>query len=267
MTIAEMYGKLAPCKGMEDLLTSDVFGTFRYLEPNQGLIPFLQRAIDFEGGKQPGFLYEIEEAEFLFWPRTTGLNREPDLLIILKRKDGSSVSIVVEAKYHAGKSNICRANKSWVATKVSSNSNAVHHDGDQLAELYKELKEGKINFKHSNMKELFFARNTERYLFYVTAHYAKPKKDIDETLGILKNHSYSYGKEDFSKFYWLNWQEVIPSLEGVLQRNSPAIPRHERNQMEDLVALMKYKGLVYFTGYGNIHIDPVCERECFYWSC
>ena len=47
MTIAEVHGKLSPYKRMEDLLTSDVFSTFRYLDVNNGLVPFLQKAINF----------------------------------------------------------------------------------------------------------------------------------------------------------------------------------------------------------------------------
>lgn len=43
MTIAEIHGKLSSYEHMEDLLTSDVFSTFKYLEVNNGLIPFLKR--------------------------------------------------------------------------------------------------------------------------------------------------------------------------------------------------------------------------------
>ncbi len=43
MTIAEIHGKLPPYEQMEDLLTSDVFSTFKYLGVNNGLIQFLKK--------------------------------------------------------------------------------------------------------------------------------------------------------------------------------------------------------------------------------
>lgn len=46
MTIAEVHGKLANVENKEDLLTSDVFSTFRYLPVNLGMIPFLKQSIN-----------------------------------------------------------------------------------------------------------------------------------------------------------------------------------------------------------------------------
>lgn len=37
MSIAEIHGKLSPYERMEDLLTFDLFSTFRYLSLNKGL--------------------------------------------------------------------------------------------------------------------------------------------------------------------------------------------------------------------------------------
>ena len=82
MTIAELHGKLSAYEHMEDLLTSDVFSTFKYMDPNLALVAFLQKGICFTGQHSPVFLEDIVEAEYLFWPKTTSLNREPDILII-----------------------------------------------------------------------------------------------------------------------------------------------------------------------------------------
>ena len=51
MTIAEIHGKLPEYEGMEDLLTSDVFSTFKYLPLELAFIPFLQRAVNFYTGE------------------------------------------------------------------------------------------------------------------------------------------------------------------------------------------------------------------------
>ncbi|BAD76014.1 hypothetical protein GK1729 [Geobacillus kaustophilus HTA426] len=47
MTITEIHGKLPEYEGMEDLLTSDVFSTFKYLPLELAFIPFLKRAVNY----------------------------------------------------------------------------------------------------------------------------------------------------------------------------------------------------------------------------
>lgn len=181
MTIAELHGKLSPYERMEDLLTSDVFSTFKYLEPDNGLVPFLKKAISFIDKTHPKFLLDIKEANYVFWPKTTHLNREPDVLIVLTKKDKSTISILIEAKYTSGKSNLIREKEEGVGKL-----NLDHLDGDQLAELYKELQEGNIHIENQKTRDKFIKSEGNRYLFYVTSHYDLPKQDIDETLKILK---------------------------------------------------------------------------------
>jgi hypothetical protein len=262
MTISELCGKLTPYERMEDLLTSDVFGTYRYLEPKQGLVPFLLRAVGFQHDNRPDFLNDVAEAEFIFWPRTTKLNREPDLLIVLTRVDGSCVSLLVEAKYRSGKSNINSREIEEVQESLSIQNNG-HHDGDQLAESYKELREGNIKFRDNHEAEKKFLSSVgERYLFYVTAHFARPREDIEETFEILKK--YGYRDEDLNKFYWLNWQEAIPAAEEVLQKDNLVSSRPVRNLIEDLIALLKRKGFN-FSGYSNLCFN-LSFYDCYFWK-
>ena len=179
MTIAEIHGKLSPYERMEDLLTSDVFSTFKYLHPDNGLVPFLKHAKRATDSSIPDFLSNVVQADYLFWPRTTKLNREPDVLIILTNKDGSTISILVEAKYMSGKSNIKRK---------ESIDYIDHFDGDQLAELYKELQEGNIYIENQIIREKFHKSKDNRYLFYITAHHVFPNKDFEETFSIMKKY-------------------------------------------------------------------------------
>lgn len=182
MTIAEIHGKLSPYENMEDLLTSDVFSTFRYLDVNKGLIPFLKKGINFDDQTNPDFLCNIVEADYVFWPRTTYLNREADVLIILTKKDGSTISILIEAKYQSGKSNINRDDES-----INEENNVLEHlDGDQLGELFKELQQGKIFIGNQTLKDKFIRSKENRFLFFVTAHYSSPRKEIDETFSVLE---------------------------------------------------------------------------------
>ena len=257
MTIAEIHGKLSPYEHMEDLLTSDVFSTFRYLHPNQGLIPFLKKAIRFVDRKLPSFLEDIVEADYLFWPRTTKLNREPDVLILLTKRDGSTISILIEAKYTSGKHNLDRGEE------VPNSENKEHIDGDQLAELYKELQEGNIHINHKILREKFMNSEGNRYLFYVTAHYAFPLKDMEETWNALKKKQ--YGNQTYNEFYWVNWMKVLDIIDEVNEKETWTIAPTMRFLLTDLRDLLFRKGLVSFHGFGPLQIH-LSEPEFYFWE-
>ena len=93
---------------------------------------------------------QIEAADYVFWPRTTHLNREPDLLIILTKKDGNTISILIEAKYLSGKSNLYREKENAL--------HLYHLEDDQLAELYKELKAGNIYIVNRMIRDQHYVR-------------------------------------------------------------------------------------------------------------
>lgn len=191
MTIAEIHGKLRPYENLEDLLTSDVFGTFKYLHPNEALVPFFERAVCFNDFSLPKFLNDIVSAMYFFWPKSMDF-LEPDLIIILTREDGSKLGINVECKYHAEKHNMEVDNL--------NEPESPRITGDQLVDQYLQLK--KCRYKGELGDNL---RNTgEKYLFYVTAHYAPPIEHIDETIQRLKEDP-----DDQKNFYWVSWREIM----------------------------------------------------------
>ncbi len=72
MTIAEIRGKISSIgsnlnERMEDLLTSDVFGAFKYLPPHLGLLDFINTAINKD--KKP-FTLSVKpiRINWAFWP-------------------------------------------------------------------------------------------------------------------------------------------------------------------------------------------------------
>lgn len=106
MAIAELHGKHLE----EDLLTSDVFGAFKYLPPSLGLLPFLAKAKPFVEDAAP-LSCDAGDASYYFWPRAG--RREPDLLILLKPTTlgaanalGPPSALIVEVKYHSPKHNL-----------------------------------------------------------------------------------------------------------------------------------------------------------------
>lgn len=255
MTIAEIHGKLSPYERMEDLLTSDVFSTFKYLNPNQGLIPFLKRAIKVIDKTNPLFLLDIVEAEYVFWPRTTKLNREPDLLIILTKEDGTTISILIEAKYTSGKSNIFRDKE--------KTDDLDHFDGDQLAELYKELQEGNLQISNRRIKEKFIKSNGKRYLFYTTAHHTIPKKDFEETFKILKKKKYDNQTGEY--FYWINWMCITDVIDETNAKENWSNAPTMQYLLNDLKELLCRKGLIPFYGFSNLQFKCNCPKF-FFWE-
>ncbi|MFZ4441741.1 MAG: hypothetical protein ACOYOS_25320, partial [Syntrophales bacterium] len=142
MTIAEIHGKLRHFESMEDLLTSDVFGTFKYCNPHEGLIPFLKQAVTFDGSTAGlAFLNDVKSAEYFFWPRSKS-RREPDVIIILKLQNGEDVAINIEAKYFSGKHNIGVDDIDELDDKsVYESEEMKYHAGDQLVDQFWALKE------------------------------------------------------------------------------------------------------------------------------
>ncbi len=69
---ALIKGKLTRSEeNMEDLLTSNVFGIFKYLTPSEVLLPFIGEAIDLRGKHLADHLPQVESAEYKFWPWLT----------------------------------------------------------------------------------------------------------------------------------------------------------------------------------------------------
>ena len=101
---------------IEDVLTADVFGAYRYLPLKYGLIPFLSHARDERRLTLSEFLANhaislesLNYARILFWPRLEDQS-EPDLLILLGTgPDGLQVALMVEAKFYSSQHEIEKA--------------------------------------------------------------------------------------------------------------------------------------------------------------
>ena len=117
MIPALLRGKLSrQQENMEDILTSSVFGTLRYLPPESGLFPFLRCARMLDGGAFDALEFGSGAVvEYEFWPhlheRVPGgrgdercIPCEPDLLLTIKPADGRLIYILIEAKFRSGKS-------------------------------------------------------------------------------------------------------------------------------------------------------------------
>ena len=108
MYIAQIENKLTrQDERMEDLLTSNVFGLWRYISANFGLLQFLRTSQDVDGN--PIYLpLDDCKATLDFWPwlkeYSDAKGAEPDVLVSLVYPSGEKLLILIEAKYLSGKS-------------------------------------------------------------------------------------------------------------------------------------------------------------------
>lgn len=262
MTIAELHGKISS-KGtnahdrLEDLLTSDVFGTFLYSERWDVLSEWLGKASN-EAGERlasvfPG-LFPLQEVAMKFWP--TSLPREPDVVLTLTGEDGNQYGLCVEAKYKSGKSNVTvEATRNGLEDDDESEEPEVP-SGDQLLDQWRQLQAG---------RPYGWAPETRanRALLFVTAHACLPHFAFEETFE-------AGGSTDAlqQRLFWLSWQELYVVLKTRAEDFEVATGR--RRMLGDLHSLLERKRLRPFRGYEGIlesmeDLQGVRPRAGVFW--
>ena len=225
MTIAELHGKLSPGRPdrcnerMEDLLTSDVFGTMKYVGWENGFLDWLRSSFhplhsELSGADYIAANSAIEKISYHFWPILKN-GREPDLLLEVLCKDGEIDVIMIEAKYHSGPSDF--ELQPDIETPLTGNQIA-----DQINGFPDTWRRKSVRLKIH---------------IYLTSHFICPKDIYLETLPRIKNESVRY--------FWLNWQ----SLEPFLVNTQGESDEGKINMMLDLRSLLRRKKLINFDGF------------------
>jgi hypothetical protein len=247
MTIAELHGKLAPKRTggfyerMEDLLTSDVFGTMKYAGWEAGFLNWLRSATaPMENFRTASLILpkdeEISFAEYRFWP-TLKSGREPDLLIAIHQKSSKLALIIIEAKYLSGPSNIEMDGEFTVAGLT----------GDQIAD--------QINDFPDTLNESSRSAISARIHIYLTAHHSCPMETFQDSNKNIRRKDVSY--------FWLNWQALTSFLDSEL----PRLDEKPKLLVQDLIDLLKRKDLVPFRGFRISAFDfPVECPGCGFWK-
>lgn len=231
MTIAEVRGKISETgsnlsERMEDLLTSDVFGCFRYIPPELGLKPFLETA---QSPNAQSIYYpaEVVRVRYSFWPwlKIRGCNScEPDLVIGVETKQGIHV-YMIEAKYYSG---------------LSSDSDDSDSPNDQLA---RELD----NLDHVSFHDFAWPPNLNilsRNLIFITKDMKIPSTLIANSLEEYTNKQCNDGD-----IFWTSWR-FLPNLIQKKMDEVSEVPYQA--VLQDMLSLLKKKGLEMFHG-----IQPV----------
>jgi len=244
MTIAEIRGKISSSGNnlndrMEDLLTSNVFGTFRYLPLHLGLLDFISTAIN-RDKKSLNLSVKPIRANWSFWPYLQipgAKNCEPDVLIGLEDNHGNIHIVMIEAKYLSGK---------------SSEEDESEQPNDQLArELHnlRILKPEDITWAESkNIKE--------RTLVYITQDAGIPISEISQSL-----KEYHQKRHDNPEIFWTSWRFLPQLVESIIRK---AENEYQTAILQDLLELLIKKHLTMFHGMVPISFTLKPQNFMFY---
>ena len=214
MLMALLRGKLSrDQENMEDIHTSNVFGTFKYLPPQDGLLSFLGNAALPNEEMPLALLPEHTEVKYEFWPWLEEPDCErcqPDVLISLKLPGGTEKKVIlVEAKYLSGK---------------SSEEGEGQRPHDQLAREW------------DNLRALAARESAAPLLIYLTADLSPPIEDIEVSQKELEGKRKQRGE-----ICWLSWRHL---------RSLTRTSSHE--MLRDLGEVLHRLNLTFFEGFSRV---------------
>lgn len=209
MLQAQLKGKLTRGEeDLEDLLTSNVFGSIKYIPPEEALLPLLASSRDGFGNAPIHVQQPVSSVDYSFWqwiqePGCQGC--EPDVIITIQLMGKQKIIILVEAKYLSDK---------------SSESTEQGTPTDQLAREW------------DNLTYLAKREDATPILLYVTADLGYPKKSIESSL-----REYMQKRKREMSVFWISWRK-LPTL----------FSDKEQEILKDLVKVLRRQGLTFFEG-------------------
>jgi len=238
MTIAELHGKLklgnpgGVHDRMEDLLTSDVFGTMQYVGWEHGFIDWLRSAEKpfrpFSTAEKANIIPRadmVRDIRYEFWPRRFEQNVEPDLLLEIQLEGRAIVLVMIECKYFSGPSDL------------EEESNVDEADARPSRQLGRQVN-ALLKLTPPEGAEII-----KRVHLYITAHSTYP-------LDVYKAAEKEM-REQESQFYWLSWRSLPKFLEQGLKKLSKKDKR-TKEALSDLHKLMMHKRLFPYRGFTKL---------------
>ncbi len=223
---AVLEGKSLNYQYSEDILTSTVFGTIKYLKPDTVLIPFIEAAFLYDEGRTTLWerlnsegielrCYRNVEYVFWAWNQTYG---EPDLILIFRDHihGGDDFLLVVEAKFKSGKSGT--------------------DENDQLARYFEAINNDIENFSDASVSNF---KGKKAYIVYVTE--AEAYSDISASNKIISS---KYTDIEDNVFH-LRWHQLYKTFESMYQYYSS----YEKILVDDLMQYLEKLGLRDFSGF------------------
>jgi len=239
MSKAEIHGKISSYGSnlsdrLEDLLTSDIFGTLRYLPFQEGLLNIILQSKNYNNGAKISIDNCVIETQpkISFWPKLS--RSEPDVII-----ETDDELFMVEVKYLSGKSGHFERQNFEQDTIEAASS-------DQLGREFMDLLD-------------FPGKFSRRFLIYLTSHRRMPISDIKAGYDAILTTSPSRVANLYQNdTYWLSWFSVYESISLLIaeQKNN-----YQKLILNDLKDLLHKKGFRVFEGFLNRHIKDVNEQN------
>lgn len=232
MLEAQLHGKLSvEQERLEDLLTSNVFGSIKYVPFEKGLIPLLRNVENEKGDFPLKDIGSIVDVKYEFWPQLSEddcKRCEPDVLITITHELGKKTIILVEAKYLSGK---------------SSEATDEEEPNDQLAREWDNLS--------------ILSKKDNQILLYITADMSYPQIEIEQS---KKEYIEKRIGQPSLNIVWLSWREVTK----IFSKSQEMI-------LIDLVKVLKKQGLKFYDGitkcdFSEIHWHFIPEPMHLSWS-
>lgn len=211
MIDAIIKGKLSrEQENMEDIITSIVFGMFKYIPPEIGLFKFLS----FATGKDENDKLNInfsncKNVEYKFWETLSNYknNCEPDVLISFFDNE-KKYTLLIEAKYNSGK---------------SSEKDENEFVNDQLAREY------------MNLMEFSKVNKTIPIMIYLTKDVNRPSFKIENSKNEIKE---KHKDPVVNEIFWLSWRHITQ------------IEKSDNIMLNDLIELFdKRLNLFFYKGF------------------
>ncbi len=226
MSIASRHGKLhivgdvdgVRHRRIEDLLTADVFGAYRYLPAEFGILPLLAGATSSDGITLQAWARErdipwsdIEAARIHFWPAFG--DKEPDLLVELNTPSECPLLVLVEAKLHSDQH------------EIDGRSQIGYYGGQLLDDdLMSEVVEGELP--------------TYRAVVFLTASPEPPLSALLRARGELE----AGGADGRTEIFWASWHGAREVAAVILEAERTTAPPHIVALLEDLLEDLAERG-------------------------
>ncbi|WP_139339565.1 hypothetical protein [Bacillus dakarensis] len=238
LLIAEMKGKIpTKLQNSEDLLTSSVIGTFRYLSSSTYIQSVLESSMNIKG-RRLLFDTPIKKCLFEFWPRLD--DSEPDVLLRLIDANDHEYLLCIEAKFWSDKSSEedttidVEERKNWQRDQLAREIETIH-----TVDCHKFMKVNQEKLK----RIMFVYLTNDTYLHF---------KEIKESISFVKDIDFS-----IDHIYWLSWKQIFNVINSVSHFQTP----QDAMLLTDLGRLLRKKGLVSFNGFHNMqHVYPYVNR-------
>jgi hypothetical protein len=211
---AQLHGKLTRTEeDLEDLLTSNVFGSFEYIPPEDGLVPLLMNSIKQDLRNCPfKNIGRISDVNYEFWTtldEPTCVSCEPDVIINFIDEKKNKIIVLVEAKYRSGKS--------------SESELKEEKPYDQLAKEW------------DNLIHLAMDNNAKPYLLFITADIVFPFEDVESSQSAFRR---TRGKRNTLDIVWISWRKL------------PTLFRDSKYKiLRDVATILRNQGLIFFEGF------------------